>query len=42
MHDRNQNGEEPNDMENKDETFEAWEKLDEYGISEQSEEKDGV
>ena len=42
MYDWNQNGEEPNDMENKDETFEAWEKLDEYGIGEQSEEKDGV
>jgi hypothetical protein len=31
---RNQNGEEANDMENEDETFEAWEKLDQYGIGE--------
>lgn len=42
MYERNQNGEEANDMENKDETFETWEKLDEDGIGEQSEEKDGV
>jgi hypothetical protein len=42
MDDRNQNGEEPNDMENEDEAFKTWEKLDEYGIGEQSEEKDGV
>ena len=29
-------------MENKDETFETGEKLDQYGIGEQSEEKNGV
>jgi hypothetical protein len=42
MYHWNQNGEESNDMENKDETFETWEKLDQYGIGEQSEEKNGV
>jgi hypothetical protein len=42
MYQRNQNGEEPNDMEDKDETFETWEKLDQNGIGEQSKKKNGV
>lgn len=42
MNKRYQNGEESNNMENKNQTFKTWEHSDQEGVDKQGDQQDGV